>query len=97
MENREEVLRQLAKYIWWQPPEETLQNESRLIAQVMNIGTWEDSCLLERVIGEEGMINALRLAQPGWFTPRKWYYWHYYLGIAKRENDVPEMPTRKFL
>jgi hypothetical protein len=38
------ALRPLAKkYIWWETPDEALESPRRVIAQVMNIGTFEDA------------------------------------------------------
>jgi hypothetical protein len=38
------ILAPLARrYIWWQPPERSLDHPHRLLAQVMNIGDWHDA------------------------------------------------------
>ena len=87
----------LAKtYIWWEPPAETLARPVRLVAQVMDLGTWDDCLALGRCFGKTMMRAALKNAQPGWFRPRSWTYWHYRLGLTPWESDPPAMPIRNF-
>jgi hypothetical protein len=66
-----------------------------LIAQVMNIGTFEDTSQLVEIVGEEVMREVLKNAEVGMFNARSWHYWHYRLALAKKENEVPPMPKRK--
>jgi hypothetical protein len=49
------------KYIWWQPPERTLRDRHRLLAQVMDIGTHSDVEALRAALGDEEFKHALRL------------------------------------
>ncbi len=41
------------KYVWWQPPESTLRDRHRFIAQIMNIGTHADVETLRVALGDE--------------------------------------------
>lgn len=82
------------KYIWWQPPEDALQDRHRLIAQVMNLGTYADVQTLRTALGDEELERALREARAGEFSERSWHYWHLVLGIAK-PHAVPPLPRRK--
>lgn len=96
MDTRQQALRDFTRYIWWKTPDEALLYERRLIAQVMNLGTWEDTRRLEITVGADALIDALRNAEAGWFTPRIWHFWHYRLGLVQREDDMPPMPVRRF-
>lgn len=82
------------KYIWWQPPERTLQDRHRLVAQVMDIGTHADVEALRTSLGDEEFKQALRDARAGEFSERSWHYWHLVLGMAK-PHAVPPLPRRK--
>jgi len=83
------------KYIWWQPPEQTLGDRHRLVAQVMNIGTHADVETLRAVLGDEEFKRALRKARAGELSERSWNYWHLVLGLAK-PHAVPPLPRRNF-
>ncbi len=83
------------KYIWWLPPEVAVQSPTRVVAQVMNIGTWHDVALLEAVVPRVMLEDALRQAVPGWFSGRSWTLWQLRLGLAA-PNAIPALPCRTF-
>lgn len=83
------------KYIWWQPAETVVKDRHRVIAQVMNLGTFEDVQALRKQIGDAEFKQALQEARPGEFSERSWHYWHLILGVA-RLDAVPSMPARRF-
>lgn len=92
----EQTLRCLAaKYIWWKTPDEALLTPTRVVAQVMDIGEWEDVLRLIDEAGEDALRSVLRQAEAGQFRPRSWHYWHYRLGLA-RLGEVPPLPVRRF-
>jgi hypothetical protein len=70
------------KYIWWEAPATAVRNPHRVIAQVMNIGTFEDVQALLRQVGRAQFEAALRDARPGEFSERSWHYWHLVFGAA---------------
>jgi hypothetical protein len=83
------------KYVWWQAPEAALVDRHRVIAQVMNIGTFEDVRALLSKIGQSEFKSALREARPGEFSARSWQYWHLILGVTQFDS-VPPLPARRF-
>ncbi|MEW5887096.1 MAG: hypothetical protein AB1735_10435 [Pseudomonadota bacterium] len=83
------------KYIWWEPPSEALRFPQRVIAQVMDLGTHEDSLVLTDLVGEDALREVLGCAQAGWFNARSWHYWHYRLGLCE-PGEVPPLPQRRF-
>lgn len=90
------VLASLAhKYIWWESPEDALRFPMRVIAQVMDLGTHEDSLILTDLVGEDALREVLLKAQAGWFNTRSWHYWHYRLGLCG-PSEVPPLPQRRF-
>jgi len=82
------------KYIWWKSPQDAVDQPERVIAQVMNIGDFEDVQRLEALAGTEMLVDVLTQAEIGQFTPRSWSYWHYRLGIAAI-GEVPALPSRR--
>jgi hypothetical protein len=90
-------LRRLAaRYVWWKTPEEAMEFPSRVAAQVMNLGTWEDLTELTDVAGDDYLREVLESAEAGQLDARSWHYWHYRLGLAEYgKRPVPPMPVRK--
>jgi hypothetical protein len=90
-----EALRKFAqRYVWWKTPDEAAVLPRRVIAQVMNIGTFEDICRLAAEVDDETLRDVLQHAEAGQFSQRSWAYWHYRLGLADVDR-VPPMPVRK--
>ncbi len=92
----ERLLEDARRYIWWETPGEAMLRPARVIAQVMNIGDFDDSRALLAAVGEASFREVLASAEPGWFNERSWYYWHYALGICEPEGMVPPLPTRRY-
>jgi hypothetical protein len=88
--------RDAARYIWWEAPDEAMLRPARVIAQVMNIGDFEDARALLAAVGEASFVEVLHKAEPGWFNEKSWHYWHYVLGLCHPDEDVPAMPLRQF-
>ena len=91
-----DVLERLArKYLWWKTPHEAMATPERVIAQVMNLGDFEDVQTLANRLGDEVLRDVLTQAEAGQFNARSWAYWHYRLGLAEVDH-VPPMPARRF-
>jgi hypothetical protein len=91
-----EVLRPFAsKYVWWKTPDEALASPARVIAQVMELGDWEDAQTLADSVGDDVLRDVLKHAEAGQFRARSWAYWHYRLGVAE-VGQVPPLPVRRF-
>ena len=88
-------LKPFTKYIWWKTPEDALRYPDRLIARVMDRGSWNDVCDLINIVGKEKLLDVLLHAEAGEFEPQSWSYWHYRLTNIKL-GEVPPMPERKF-
>jgi hypothetical protein len=89
------LLRKFARrYIWWLSPTEALDYPARVVAQVMNIGVFEDASRLAETLGDDCLRSVLRQAEAGQFNARSWHYWHYRLGLAE-PGHVPPLPVRR--
>lgn len=82
------------KYIWWLTPAEALARPARIVAQVMNLGEFNDAARLVEALGEDTLRAVLAQAEAGQFNERSWHYWHYRVGQA-RPGAVPPLPVRR--
>jgi hypothetical protein len=90
-----DVLRDLAaRYIWWKTPEDALAYPQRVIAQVMNIGDYDDVLRLSRAFSDDLLRQVIQQAEIGQFNARSWHYWHYRLNLAEI-GAVPPLPARR--
>lgn len=83
------------RYIWWKRPCDAASEPRRVIAQVMNLGDWDDVNAMQQRQGAGALREALRHAEAGQFNARSWSWWHYRLGLAA-VGQVPALPTRQF-
>ena len=81
------------KYVWWKTAEKAVMMPERVIAQVMDIGDYDDVQALVKQVGNDSLRAVIYHAQAGQFSPRSWAYWHYRLGLATLDS-LPEMPKR---
>jgi hypothetical protein len=87
------LLRMAPRYIWWKAPEDAVKYPQRLLAQIMNMGTWDDLCELILLFTKEELINVLHKAEAGQFNARSWHFWHYKLTDCEI-GGVPQLPKR---
>jgi hypothetical protein len=90
----ETLLRLATKYIWWKAPQDALHHPQQVIAQVMNIGDYDDVQSLTKELGEEYLISVLQQAEAGQFNARSWTFWHYRLRLCE-PGQVPALPRRR--
>ena len=91
-----DVLKSLArKTIWWKTPEDAITLPDRVIAQVMQLGDFDDIQLLAECVGDSVLGDVLTHAGAGQFDERSWAYWHYRLGLAELEQ-LPPLPGKNF-
>ena len=101
MEYPPHLLEIARRYVWWSDPEQTLaENLPRLMAQVMEMGTWDHAHALLDVVGEEAFRKVLRHPPPGVFSPKSWVFWHRRLGLGeapplKTGREIPSEPENR--
>jgi hypothetical protein len=84
------------KYVWWQPIGEGPHEEERVIAQAMNVGTFDDIRRLEVTLGSVRLADVMLQAAPGWFSDRSWEFWRGRLSHALGKEMPEEPPRRSF-
>lgn len=83
------------KYVWWEKPAEASRGRQRLVAQVMNLGDYDDVQRVAQRLGDKFLREVLRNAEAGQFDERSWAYWSYRLGIVRPGEAPPPLPARK--
>lgn len=85
------ALRRAAEHcVWFEPPEQAVQDTARLAAYILTYGTPEDTFALRAQLDNVALKACLDHAPPGVFDPRSWAYWNLVVG---RETPPP-MPER---
>jgi hypothetical protein len=84
------------KYLWWEPVGALPHSEDRIIAQTMNLGTYDDILLLEQMIGKSRLVEIMLRAEPGWLSDRSWEFWRGRLSFATGAAIPDKAPRRSF-
>lgn len=83
------------RYIWWQPPEESLRSPDRILLQVMEIGEWEDCLAMMSGFSRDHLEAALGAGTAGTLSPKSWNFWHIRLNVGEPGNPPPLPPARR--
>lgn len=79
------------KYMWWNAPEQSLcEGPRRLIAQVMELGTWDDAHALLEAVGENAFREVLAAPPPGILFEKSWTFWHHRLRLGAHTRPAPK-------
>jgi hypothetical protein len=84
------------KYLWWRPVDGQRHSDERIIAQTMNLGTYDDILLLEQTVGRALLVEIMLHAEPGWFNDRSWEFWRGRLSFATGAAIPHKAPRRTF-
>jgi len=78
------------KYVWWESEKWAYDHPEVFLANVMNLGNWDDICTVRKLLGDATLKQALANAPPGYYSRRAWNYWHYKFGF----EQPPPLPIR---
>lgn len=84
------------KYLWWEPVDGRPFPEERVIAQTMDLGTYDDILRLEKAVGQAHLVEIMHHAQPGWLSDRSWEFWRGRLTYRTGATIPDEAPRREF-
>jgi hypothetical protein len=84
------------KYLWWESIGSQPHSEERVIAQAMDLGTFDDIRRMEKTLGSKRLAQVMLQAAPGWFSDRSWEFWRGRLSIALG-RELPEEAPRRLL
>lgn len=83
------------KYLWWKPSDGQQHSEERILAQTMNLATYDDVLLLEQAVGKGRLAEVMLRAQPGWISDRSWEFWRGRLSFATGVAIPDQAPRRE--
>ncbi len=83
------------KYFWWEPVGSQARSASRILAQAMDLASFEDVRRLETVVGVDQLAEVMAHAEPGWLSDRSWEFWRGRLALASG-RVIAERPPRRF-
>lgn len=82
------TLEQVAKrLVWWESIDETFDNKTRFIAQIMNLGNLEDVRIMLATYSESELRSVLESPPAGVFSYPSWNFWRLKLGL--RQKPLP--------
>lgn len=88
--HRGRLERLAARYVWWTPPARTVDdNMARLVAAVMEMGTWEDANEMEYLVGTDVISGVLDDPPLGVLSMKSLTYWH-----ARLDRHGDPVPPR---
>lgn len=87
-----DLRRAAQRCVWFEPPEQAVQNTARLAAYILTYGMAEDTFALRAQLDDRALAECLDHAPPGIFDPRSWAYWNLVVG----RYTPPPMPERCF-
>src|SRR5690349_20306719 len=84
------------RFFWWDHVAAEPRSHARILAQAMDLASFEDVLRLEAPLGADRLAEAMLRAEPGWFSERSWEFWRGRLSHAtgRRIPDTP--PQRAF-
>src|SRR5438067_12041064 len=82
------------KHCWWEPVGAKPRSAARILAQAMNLASFQDVRRLETGLGADQLVEAMLKAQPGWLDDKSWEFWRGRLSLATGKA-IPEAPPRR--
>jgi hypothetical protein len=82
------------KYFWWEHVGTEPRSHARILAQAMDLASFDEVRRLETTLGPGRLVEAMLSAEPGWISERSWEFWRGRLVRATGEG-IPETPPRR--
>ena len=87
-----ELIRIARKVVWYDAPEQTLQDLKTFLSHLMVYGSPAEVAFVERYIPKDEFRKVLEDAPAGVFTAEAWARWHERLEML----PIPPLPRRRF-
>src|ERR1700726_584334 len=71
-----------SRFFWWEPVGLQPRSHARILAQAMNLASFDDVRRLEKTLGPDRLAEAMLEAEPGWINERSWEFWRGRLALA---------------
>lgn len=82
------------RFFWWDPVGPQPRSHARILAQAMDLASFDDVRQLEKALGSHRLVEAMLSAEPGWISERSWEFWRGRLTLATG-RAMPEAPPRR--
>ena len=79
-----------SKFFWWEPVGSQPRSHARVLAQAMNLASFDDVRRLEKTLGPSRLAEAMLKAEPGWINERSWEFWRGRLALATGQKDLAQ-------
>ena len=79
-----------SRFFWWEPVGLQPRSRARILAQAMNLASFDDVRRLDR------LVEAMLRAEPGWIDERSWEFWRGRLALATGRAIPDAPPARSF-
>src|SRR4051794_19899309 len=81
------------KFFWWEPVGTQPRSDARILAQAMDLASFDEVRQLETTLGSDYLVQAMLASEPGWISERSWEFWRGRLMLATG-RAIPEAPPR---
>jgi len=71
-----------SRFFWWEPVGSQPRSHARILAQAMDLASFDDVRRLEKILGPCRLAEAMFEAEPGWISERSWEFWRGRLALA---------------
>lgn len=86
-----ELLDVAKRVVWFQPPEETIEDRTHFLCYLMQYGSLQDVVTTRKYYTNNDFQDALINAYPGIMGRRSWAYWN----LIINGQPFRPMPTRQ--
>jgi hypothetical protein len=83
-----------SRFFWWDPVGVQPRSHARILAQAMDLASFDDVRRLEKTLGLDRLAVAMLKAEPGWISERSWEFWRGRLALATG-RAMPDAPPRR--
>ncbi len=83
-----------SRFFWWEPVGLQPRSHARILAQAMNLASFDEVRRLEKTLGPYQLAEAMLKAEPGWISERSWEFWRGRLALATG-RAMPDAPPRR--
>jgi hypothetical protein len=85
-----------SRFFWWEPVGLQPRSHARILAQAMNLASFDDVRRLEKMLGPDRLVEAMLRAEPGWIGELSWEFWRGRLALATGRAIPDAPPARSF-
>jgi hypothetical protein len=83
-----------SRFFWWEPVGLQPRSHARILAQAIDLASFDDVRRLEMTLGPDRLAEAMLKAEPGWISERSWEFWRGRLALATGRT-MPDAPRRR--